>query len=472
MVHIRRLLALALVMILMSAATAFAAEYDPNHPDRLNTGDLSAQSAIVIEVGTGEAIFEKNADDIRPPASTTKIMTVLLGIMMSEPEDIVTISQTAVTIPEDASNIGLVAGEQLTMGELLRATMVASGQDGSIAIAEHVSGSEQNFVALMNEAAQRFGAVNTHFANSHGYNEENHWSTARDLAIITRVAMENETFREIAAMTTYTLPRNEWRDARRMSTQSRVMMEDGEDNEFYYPPLIGIKTGQHSLAGYCFVGGADKDGVELISVILKSGSRASRWNDTRKLMEYGFSQYVSSSIERIYAEHPKVVDISSYDLEDADLGRLQLNIRKLDPSADDHLVGFAGRTDGWLRTYNMRTNVNFTRRLEAPIEAGEVIGTLIYTPEDPTKQPVEYELTAARSIMRRASLAPSVEEIKAYTDADPNPFPRFSLEFLLLVLAPVLSVVVLSQVLFRLLMRKRKPKVSRKSQRYTTRYYR
>lgn len=465
-------MALALSIWMLCAATALATEYDPNYPDRLNTGNLSAQSAIVIEYGTGEAIFEKNADDIRPPASTTKILTVLLGIMMTEPEDLVTVSENAVNVPEDSSKIGLVAGEQMTMGELLRATMVGSGNDGSVAIAEHISGSEQNFVALMNEAAQRFGAVNTHFANSHGYNEDNHWSTARDMATITRVAMENDTFREIAALTSYTLPRSEWSAARRVSAQNRAMMVDGDDNEFYYAPMIGVKTGQHSMAGYCFVGAAVKDGVELISVVLKSGSRASRWNDTKKLMEYGFSQYVSTSIEKIYSEHPKVVDISSYDLEDMDLGRLPLNIRKLDPTADDHLVGFAGRTDGWLRTYNMRTNINFTRRLEAPIEAGEVVGTLTYTPEDPTKLPVEYELTAARSILRRASLAPTVEEIRAYTEADPNPFPRFSLEFLLLVLAPVLSVIVLSQVLFKLLMRKRKPKLSRKTNRYTTRYYR
>ncbi|NLD51600.1 MAG: D-alanyl-D-alanine carboxypeptidase [Clostridiales bacterium] len=464
-----------LLVLVLPAGSALASDtYDASRPENLRTDQLRAQSAILIDAQTGNTLYEKNADDSRFPASTTKIMTVYLGLIMAENlEELVTISESAVTIPEGSSRIELKAGEQIRFDDLLKATMVASGNDGAIAIAEHISGSEQAFVALMNEAARNMGALHTQFVNSHGYHDDNHFSTARDLALIAKVAMENEQFREIASLYSYTLERNEWSAARRLSSFSRVLMQqsEGDDGQYYYPFINGIKTGRTSKAGSCFVGSAEKDGVKLISVVLQNTNYQRCWTDTKKLMEYGFSQFISTSIEQIYAQNPKVIDISSYDLGDANLGRLELNIRKLDPTADDHLIGFAGETDSWLNVYNERTTTVFIRKLEAPIEEGEVVGTMTYSPQDPNKEPIEYELTASRSVARRPSLAPSVEEINAYSDADPNPFPRFSLEFLAIVLLPVGAVVVLSQVLYKLLNRKKKPKIKTRRN-YKTRHYR
>lgn len=467
----KRLLLLLLALLLLLPYAAFAtSDYDENQPQKLTTRQLTGQSAIVVEAGSGNVLFEKNADDMRYPASTTKILTVLLGIMMGDEDQMVTVSETATMVPEDSSKVPLVAGEQLSLHDLLRMTMVSSGNDGAVAIAEAISGSEQNFVALMNDAARSFGATHTHFTNSHGYHDENHYSTARDMALIARVAMQNPVFREIAALTTYTLPRSDWSAPRKKTVRNAPMMVLGDDNKFYYPYLTGMKTGYHSEAGYCFVGSADKDGVELVSVVLKNGN-GYPWTDTRRLMSYGFSQFVSTSVEALYKKTPKSVDISGYALDDPLLGSLEMNIRKVDPTADDHLIGFAGQTDAWARSYSTRTNISFTRKLEAPIEAGEVIGVMTYTPEGADKQPVEYELLASRSIARRASIVPTLDEIRAYTEADPNPFPRFSLEFLALVLLPVAAVIVLSQIFYRLLTRRRKPKLKRKTS-YDTRYYR
>ena len=467
----RRLLPLLLALfLLLPFASLASSDYDENQPAKLNSRQLTGQSALVIEAGTGNVLFEKNADDMRYPASTTKIMTILLGIMMGDEDSMVTVSETATMVPEDSSKVPLVAGEQLSLRDLLRMTMVSSGNDGAVAIAEAISGSEQNFVALMNDAARSFGATHTHFTNSHGYHDENHYSTARDMALIARIAMQNETFREIAALTSYSLPRSDWSPARKKTVRNAPMMVASDDNQFYYPYLTGVKTGFHKEAGYCFVGSADKDGVELISVVLKN-SNGYPWTDTRRLMAYGFSQYVSTSVEALYRQSPKQVDISAYALDDPLLGSLEMNIRKVDPTADDHLIGFAGQTDAWARSYNARTNISFTRKLEAPIEAGEVMGIMTYTPEGADKQPIEYELIASRDIPRRASIVPSVDEIRAYTEADPNPFPRFSLEFLALVLLPVIAVIVLSQLFYKLLTRRRKPKLKRKTS-YDTRYYR
>lgn len=455
----------------MLVSPAFASEYDANQPENLRTNQISGQSAIVMDAKSGDFIFEKNADDRRFPASTTKILTSLLAITLSKPDEPVTVNQSALNIPEDSSIIGLVAGEQLTMGELIRATMVFSGNDGANAIAEHIAGSQEAFANIMNETAYRLGAVNTHFVNAHGYHDDNHYTTARDLAVITKAAMENETFREIAKLTSYTLEGNQWREKKRKTSDNNYIMNpNSEEGQYFYPYAVGVKTGYHTLAGRCFVGAAQKDGIDLISVVLQGSSRG-RWTDTKKLMEYGYSQYMTTSIEKIYQQNPKTVDISNYTLDDVQLGQLELSLRKVETLANDRLVGYKGQTDNWMRTFNSRTNISFDRVLEAPISAGEVVGLLTYTPEELDGEPVHYELLATRSISRRPSIAPTFDEIRMYTDNDPNPFPRLSVEFILLVLAPVISVIILSQFFYKFFTRNKKPKF-KKNTPYKTRYYR
>lgn len=459
-----------LLLALLPVFSAAASEYDPAHPEKLQARNLRATSAIVIEQVSGQVLFEKNADEMRPPASTTKVLTILLALTLADQDEIVTVSAFAANVPEDASKIGLKEGEQVRLGDLIRATMVQSGNDGAIAIAEHLMGSEAAFVNLMNEAAARYGCTATHFANSHGYHDDYHLSTARDLAIIAREAMQNAEFREIVKLTSFTLPETNLSKARRFNNRAAAFLQAGDDNKYYYPYATGIKTGQHSLAGDCFIGSATKQGIELISVVLNSGSTA-KWTDTRRLMDYGFTQYVSTTVAELYLENPKAINISSFALEDSELGRLELNLRKVDPLANDALVAPKDSTDDQMNLFNTRTSIEYTRSLEAPVEAGEVMGTLTYTPLTPGAAPIVYELVAARSIMRRASIAPTVEEIKAYTAADPNPFPRFSVEFLIIVLLPVIAVIIISQLLYKLITRKRKPRIKQKLE-YRTRYYR
>ena len=188
-------------------------------------------------------------------------------------------------------------------------------------------------------------------------------------------------------------------------------------------------------------------------------------------MDYGFSRYVSTSIEQLFRQNPKVVDISSYALDDVNLGRLELSLRKIDPTQDDHLFGLADQADTWKQVYNTRTSISYNRVLEAPIEAGDIVGTMTYMPEDSEDGPIMYELIATRSIARRESAAPSIEEIYIYTANDPNPFPRFSLEFVLIMLLPVLLVIFLAYLVYRLFTRKRKPRLVR-TPHYQNRFYR
>jgi len=198
-----------------------AEKYDEEHPEELSPDQLYALSAILMVEDTGEVIFEKNPDEIRYPASTTKMLTVLLGILMVD--DVyayVTVTDTALDVPADSSTMKLKAGEEIRFIDVLYGTMLLSGNDGANVIAETVSGSIPEFVNLMNSTAQMYGCTNTHFANPHGYHDDSHYSTARDLAIIARQAMQNEQFREIASAVSWSIPKRTCR--RRAPSRQRM----------------------------------------------------------------------------------------------------------------------------------------------------------------------------------------------------------------------------------------------------------
>jgi len=311
--------------------------YDPEHPEELSPDQLYAKSAILIEATTGEVIFEKNADDIMYPASTTKIMTVLLGIMMGDMNQEVVASEWAVTLDEGDSKIGLSAGETIIFRDLLYATMVKSGNDGARMIAETISGDEAGFAELMNQAAQMYGCTNTHFVNASGLPDDNHYTTARDMAKIAREAMQNETFASIAGTYSYSLPRSNIRRATVVTgANSSWLNPNQEDTEnspsTFYPYATGIKTGFAQVAGYCYVGAAERDGVKLISVVFYT-TNSGRWSDSKKLMEYGFSQFVSMTPQDLYNQNPIVLETTGFSLDDDNLGRLPLEVKPRHPPA-------------------------------------------------------------------------------------------------------------------------------------------
>ena len=209
----KRLLAgLLAVLVLLCTASALAEEtafveptlapdatpYDAEHPEILEDDMLYAPSVILIEASSGDVIYQKNADQVMYPASTTKILTVLLGIQLGDMNQTVTVSETAMQLgDEDATTMGLEVGEEINFHDLLVGTLIRSANEGANVIAETISGSIADFVDLMNRTAEAYGCTNTHFANPNGLHDPNHYTTARDMAIIAREAMKNETFREI-----------------------------------------------------------------------------------------------------------------------------------------------------------------------------------------------------------------------------------------------------------------------------------
>jgi len=409
--------------------------YDPLKPEELQEDQLYAKAAILIEASSGTVIFEKNPDQVMYPASTTKILTVLLAILAGDMNQEVYMTETANNLPEGSADIPMKVGESIRFGDLLYATMVRSGNEGANLIAETISGNNIAFAELMNQAAQMYGCTNSNFVNPHGLHDDNHFTTPRDMAAIARIAMENSTFRTIAKTYTYSLPRSNLRSSRVLVSNSDWLLNPNkENNEFYYPHAIGIKTGTHSHAGYCYVGAAEKDGIELISVVFYS-SRQGRWTDTKKLMEYGFSQFVSMTPMELYSQNPITLETSGFSPEDTNMGRLRLAIRPREGTRTVHIVATHAEMEAMARNLKQTVLIEYTRNFAAPIVEGEVVGALTYVPKDGTDL-VTYDLVASRSIERRSNAPKSIEEIIAEVLADPNPFPPFSWELLVIALLP------------------------------------
>lgn len=446
--------------------------YDPEHPENLTEGQLYAKAAILVEATTGEVIFEKNADQVMYPASTTKIMTVLLGLMMGDLNQEVTMTESAAQVEEGSSTTGLDVGETINFGDLLYATMIRSGNDGAQLIAETISGSEALFAEQMNQAAALYGMTGTHFANASGLHSPDHYSTARDMAKLALEAMKNDAFRSIAGTFSYTLPRSNIRRSRVVTGVDKNWINQNQEvtetsPSTYYPYAIGIKTGYTAAAGYCFVGAAEKDGVELISVVLYT-SRGGRWSDSKKLMEYGFSQFVSMTPAELYNLNPLEVETSGFSLDDQNLGRLPLEVRAQENTRTVNIVGTKSDLEAMSRNLSQTVLIEYSRDFAAPIAQGEVMGSMTYYPTD-GGSPVVYDLVAGRSIARRDNAPLTLEEIEAAVKADPNPLPPLSVELATMICLPFLALFLLIQ-LFRRLFRKtgrhRKGRIPRPRNRY------
>ena len=473
----KRLACLLLASILLAAlfsipALADGSDYDPNHPENLNDVDLDATAAILIEADTGLVVYEKNADARLYPASTTKILTTYLGILMGDMEQTVTATETALQIEEGSSKIPLSLGEEINFRDLLYATMVRSGNEGANLIAETVGGSIEGFVALMNNYVDSLGLVNTHFENPNGLHNGNHYTSARDLATITREAMQDETFRDIARTTSFDLPKSNINRSRNLTSRLTEFIANPESSS-YYPYGIGVKTGYTSAAGHCFVGAAEKDGVTFISVVLHCSGDASNyrycWRDTRRLMEYGFSQYISVSVSELYQMRPKILEITKYALNDPGLGQLELTLNKLDTDSNDSIVTLRSRLDYLVSNFNDLVNIEYVHDPVAPINAGDLMATLTYYPD--AGEPIEYELLASRSISKRILDVPDLDDIIRNTENDPNPFPRLTVEIVAFFAAVIALAVALVKGVKRLLgFRSKRPR--HKPIKPISRYYR
>jgi D-alanyl-D-alanine carboxypeptidase (penicillin-binding protein 5/6) len=241
-----------------------------------------ATAAILVDATTGKVLYEKNADQRLPMASTTKIMTAILVLETLDLDQKVVVPKDATGIP--GSIAGLMWGEVLTVEQLMYALLIPSGNDAALTLAEKSAGSVQAFVNKMNGKAEEMGLTNTHFGNPNGLHLENHYSSARDLATMAEYAMQNPVFRRIVDTPEYELPYPGEDQGIREWKSGNVLLNE-------LPWVNGIKTGSTPYAGYCMVVSASRDGVSLIGVLLNDPDDDTRWVETKALLDYGMGLF-------------------------------------------------------------------------------------------------------------------------------------------------------------------------------------
>lgn len=260
--------------------------FDESAPLSLTKAQLYAPSFILIDAPSGQVLMEHNADEKMYPASTTKILTLLLALKYGGLNENVVIPPSASEIPADSSLVPVYPGEQMTMLDLLHGLMIRSGNDAANAVAELCAGSVDGFVSKMNELAGQLGMLNSHFVNPHGYHDPEHYTTARDLSIAAREGLTDPAFCQIVTCMSYTLPPT--RNREELVIRNIWELFDPA-SEYYIPGAAGVKSGYTSAAGFCYVGAAQRDGRTLIAVVLGEPSRNRAWIDLRRLFEYGFA---------------------------------------------------------------------------------------------------------------------------------------------------------------------------------------
>lgn len=298
-----------LVAILLPVAPVYAKK-SKNYWPKLSE-EMAAGAAILMDVDTGTILYKKNIDQKYYPASITKILTTLIAVENCSMDEVVTFSSDAVYNTE-GSKIWRDIGEVMTMEQCLYAIMLESANECAYAVAEHVAGSMQKFVKMMNEKAKALGCKSSRFMNPHGLPDEKHYVTAEDMAIIARAAYENETFRSICGTKRYTIPPTNKHSEPTYMTNHHKMLYPKDTDAYLYDYCIGGKTGYTNAAGHTLVTYAQKDGMTLLAVILNSSS-PKYWNETRALFDFGFENFNLCNVSEYFEADDESYDEKKYD---------------------------------------------------------------------------------------------------------------------------------------------------------------
>lgn len=332
------------------------------------TPSVYAPSCILIEASTGKILFAKNANSKMYPASTTKVMTAILALENCNLTDVAVVSHDAIfNVPTGYANANLQEGEELTIEQLLYVLLIPSANDAAFVLAEHIAGSVESFSDMMNDKAIEIGCKNTHFVNPNGIHDENHYSTAYDLALMGQYAMKNEVFRKIVSTTIYTLPTtNKYDKTDRIFGTTNDLIKTS--SKYYYKYTTGAKTGYTDAAGNCIIATAKKDDVELIAVILHDDKTedgtSTRAIDCKTLFEYGFNNFSFKTIAFANSTQ-KTITVSggSRDTKNLDL-TIDTDINAYIPYYYD--------------INNIETNIILNENIQAPLSQGDVVGKITF----------------------------------------------------------------------------------------------
>lgn len=308
---------------------------------------------------TNSVLYSKNENQRVYPASTTKILTAIIVLENCKLDDVVTASYNSVMgIPEGYTTADIQINEQLTVGQLLELLLVYSANDAANVLAEHVGGSIDSFVSIMNTKLNELNLTNTHFTNPYGLHDENHYTTAHDLAYIMKYCLKNDTFRKIAGKASCAISATNLHEPRLYSSTNELLVPD---NTNYYKYLVAGKTGFTSQAKECLVSSAYRDDLEFIGVILGSDSR---FADTKKLYQYGYSNY---SVQKIVNKDAIVTNLQ--------ISNADYTTKDLDLLAIDEISALMNNQDNPL---NVEPKITLKENILAPIEEGAILGKATY----------------------------------------------------------------------------------------------
>lgn len=339
--------------------------------------ELKAPSALLMDYGTGKVLFEKNPHEKLAPASVTKIMTLLIAMEALESgkihlNDKVIVSKNAWGM--GGSQVFLGVGEEQTVENLIKAIAIASGNDASIALAEHIAGSEEGFVKLMNKRAKELGMKNTNFVNSHGLHDPNHYTTAYDVALMSRELIKHK---QIFKWTTVWLDYLEHTDKPRTAT----MLSNTNKLIKYYKGADGLKTGSHSNAMFCISATAKRGPLRLISIIIGAPSSSIRFNEAAKLLDYGFANYNAVEIFKS-GETVKKIAVEKGKESEVDLVA----------ATDMTVLVSKGQEEG------ITHELNFPEKVKAPVKKGQKLGEVVAMKDG--KPVCQVDLIAQKDIPR------------------------------------------------------------------------
>lgn len=441
---------------------SFAEGFDPN--------EVSTPYIVLMEASSGTVLFEKNAHEHSFPASTTKVMTCILALEQCPDLDVtVTVGENVET---RGSTMGIVRREELSLRSLLYGLMLRSGNDAAKAIAEHISGTESEFANLMNQKAASLGMTDTHFVKSNGLHNEDHYCSAYDMALLTRYAMKNEEFRSIVSAETYDVPpTNKDSNGYQLTNSNKLIYtKEGEDS-YEYRYATGVKTGDTDYAGRCLVASAERDGVELILVLFGDYSNKVstnyRFENAAKFFDWGFANYDSLDPTLLNLETEFTFPVTGA-TETEITATANLEGHTVTDKKDVIAAIEADPTQVVAQTA-------LTRKLEAPIAAGEVIGTVAYQYQSATLFSVDL---VASSAIEPAPIetvpAPSASPLIAGTPEDidtedGNGEKGSSLVFWIVLLVVLLVIVLAAKAIATTRRRRRR---ARKRKAYRSNYNR
>ncbi|MBC7960447.1 MAG: D-alanyl-D-alanine carboxypeptidase, partial [Vallitaleaceae bacterium] len=385
------------VALLLSNITPILAEE--------STLNLQTIGVVLMEQESGKILYEQSAHRKMYPASTSKILTAMIALENGNPEDVITIGNEVLAVPLDASKAGHEPGDQITLKNLIAALLLPSGNDSAFAVAsyviekttgiEDISSEDANakFAILMNQKAKELGANESNYINPHGYHDDNNYTTAYDLALITREALKIPLIKEIVAESDYTI---EVEGQRAFEWNNRNLLLDPKNSDYYYQYATGVKTGYTEEAGECLVASATKNGVKLIAVLMNSPKDA-RWNEAKTLFDYGFDNYAIHAIVKTGEVVEKAPVEEATKKGPADLEAIATS--DLSDVIKNEDVDKIQKTIAWNQT-----------PFKAPITAGQIVGKVTYELNGQTIGEVEL---AAKTNIEEQTLVEFIFSMKA-----------------------------------------------------------